>query len=189
LASDLCDRAIALDGNDAVVLAIAAMERHNLQNDGEAALAMAERAVALTPNSYEVLKLAALIQRQRGRADSAIGLFERCYQLGPNSPDSAIFVENIGCCHLDRGRYTEAAEWIRRALGMGASWDLALVNLVVADAMQGEIEEAQATLERFLRVRPGATIQRVMERLPPGTRQSVEHVWPEGLRRAGLPEA
>ena len=161
---------------------------HNLRNDGEAGLALADRALTRNPHNYKVLKLAGMIQRQRGRADDAIRLYERCLSLSPNSPENAMIVENIGCCHLDRGRYAEAVDWIKRALAMGASWDLALVNLVVAEAMLGKIDEAHATLERLLRVRPGATVKAIMERLPPGTRQSVEHVWPEGLRRAGLPE-
>jgi tetratricopeptide (TPR) repeat protein len=99
-----------------------------------------------------------------------------------------MFVENIGCCHLDRGRYKEAAEWISRALAMGASWDLVFVNLAVAHAMLGEMEEAHAALERFLSMRPDATIRGLMERLQPGVRPSKEHIWPEGLRRVGLPE-
>jgi adenylate cyclase len=165
------------------------MRIHNHKNDGEAGLALAERAITLNPHSHPVLQIAAVIQRQRGRAEEAIALFERCQCLSPHSSTNAMTVENIGCCHLDQGRYAEAADWVRRSLAMGAAWDLALVNLVVAEAMSGQREEAHSALERLLRVRPGATIQGIMDRLPPGTRQSVEHVWPEGLRRAGLPEA
>jgi tetratricopeptide (TPR) repeat protein len=145
--------------------------------------------VALNPYSYPVLRNAALIQRQRGRAEEAIGLFERCLSLNPNSPGNAMFVENIGCCHLYEGRYAEAVAWIRRALAMGASWDLALVNLVVSEALLGEVDAANATLKRFLRVRPGATIQGLMERLPPGSRGGEGRIWTEGLRRVGLPES
>lgn len=71
---------------------------------------------------------------------------------------------------------------------MGASWDLALVNLLVSEALLGELDAAHATLERFLRIRPGATIQGLMERLPPGARAGEGRIWTEGLRRAGLPE-
>jgi adenylate cyclase len=188
LAAELCDRALAQADDDAPVLAIAAMERHNVRDDGAAGLALAERAVALNPHSLFVVKIAAIVQRQRGRSDSAIGLFERCLRLSPNSPHNAMSVENIGCCHLDAGRFEEAVDWVRRALAMGASWDLALVNLTVAHAMLGQSDEARSALGRFLAVRPGATIRGLMDRLPPGTRRSVEHVWPEGLRRAGLPE-
>jgi tetratricopeptide (TPR) repeat protein len=97
-------------------------------------------------------------------------------------------VENIGCCHLYEGRYAEAVEFIRRALAMGASWDLALVNLTVAEALLGELDAAHSTLERFLHVRPGTTIHSLMERLPPGARGGEGRIWTEGLRRAGLPE-
>lgn len=188
IAEELADRALALAPDDGLVLANSAMRIHNHRNDGEGALALAERAVALNPYSHSVLRTAAIVQRQRGHADEAIALFERCLRLSPDSTQNAMTVENIGCCHLDVGRYAEAADWVERALAMEASWDLALVNLIVARAMLGQMEEARSVRERFLRVRPGATIRGVMGRLPPGTRQSVEHIWPEVLRRAGLPE-
>jgi tetratricopeptide (TPR) repeat protein len=135
-----------------------------------------------------VLSLAAFIDRQRGHADRAIGLYEHCLRLDPSSPYYAMMVENIGCCHLYEGRYAEAVKYIRRALALGASWDLALVNLVVAEALLGEMDEAHSTLERFLRIRPGATIREIIERLPPGAQGGEGRIWTEGLRRAGLPQ-
>jgi adenylate cyclase len=188
IAEALDERALAMAPDDALVLASSAMRAHNVRDEGELGLALADRAVALNPNSYPVLKNAALIQRQRGRAEEAIKLFERCLRLSPNSPDNAMFVENIGCCHLYEGRYAEAVGYIRRALAMGASWDLALVNLTVAEALLGEMNAARSTLERFLRVRPGATIRGLMARLPPGARGGEGRIWTEGLRRVGLPE-
>ena len=188
LASELCGRALEQAGRDAVVLAIAAMERHGFGNDGEAALALSDKALALNPHGRCVLDLAAFINRQRGHADRAIGLYEHGLRIDPHSPYSAMRVENIGCCHLYEGRYAEAVEHIRRALAMGASWDLALVNLLVSEALLGELDAAHATLERFLRIRPGTTIQGLMERLPPGARAGEGRIWTEGLRRAGLPE-
>jgi TolB-like protein len=188
LATELCARALARAGDDALVLAITALERHTLGDDGEAALALAERALAINPHSCRVLSTTAFILRQRGQADRAIGLYEHRLRLGPNSPQDAMAVENIGCCHLELGRFEEAVAWISRSLAMGANWDLALINLTVAHAMLGQSEEAHEALERFLRVRPGATIQGLMARLPPGVRRSEERTWPEGLRRAGLLE-
>lgn len=116
-------------------------------------------------------------------------LFERCLSLSPASPENAMIVENIGCCHLYEGRYAEAVTHLRRALAMGASWDLALVNLAVSEALLGDMDDAHSTLRRFLRVRPGATIKGLMERLAPGTRGGEGRIWTEGLRRAGLPES
>jgi tetratricopeptide (TPR) repeat protein len=184
----LGERALALAPGDALVLISAASKAHNHKNDAEGALALAERAVALNPHSDVVLGTAAIILRQRGQTSEAIRLLEHCLRLSPNSPWNAMQVENIGCCHLHDGRYAEAVEYIRRAVAMGASWDLALVNLTVAEALLGEMDAAHVTLGRFLQVRPGATIQSIMERLPPGTRASEERTWPEGLRRVVLPE-
>jgi TolB-like protein/cytochrome c-type biogenesis protein CcmH/NrfG len=187
ISADLADRSLALDPNDAMVVIGAAMRIHTHGDDEEGALALAERAVALNPHHDMVLGTAGMIQRQRGRTGEAIRLLEHALRLSPNSPSNAMQVENIGCCHLYDGRYVEAVGCFRRALALGASWDLALVNLTVAEALSGEMDAARATLERFLRVRPGATIRSIMDRLPPGTRRCEERAWPEGLRRAGLP--
>ena len=187
IATELCDRAEAQAGDDALVLVISALERHNLRGDGEAGLALAERALALNPHSYLVVDLTATIHMQRGRPDSAIELFHRAIHLSPNSPYNAWSMDCVAACHLEAGRYAEAVEWETRSLAIHSGWGLPFVTLAVAHAMQDQLDEAGVALDRFLAVRPGATIRGLLDSLPPGTRGSVERIWSEGLRRAGLP--
>ena len=108
-------------------------------------------------------------------------------RLSPDAPQNAMIVESIGCCHLYAGRHAEAVDWLRQAQAAGAAYDHALINLIVAEALLGQMDEARASLKRLMRVRPGATIRGLMERLPPGARGGGRD-WTEGLRRAGLPE-
>jgi hypothetical protein len=62
------------------------------------------------------------------------------------------------------------------------------VTLTIAYAMLGRLEEARLELERVLAARPGFTIREVCESRPPRTLTQGDHIWTEGLRRAGLPE-
>ncbi len=72
IADELRVRALELAPDDAIVLAWSALGAHNFRNDGEGALALAERAVALNPLSHDVLHMTATVQRQRDRAADAI---------------------------------------------------------------------------------------------------------------------
>jgi TolB-like protein/tetratricopeptide (TPR) repeat protein len=184
----LSERALAVAGNDALVLAIAGLEFHNLKDDGEGGIALVDRALGLNPNSALVLDFAATVYLQRGYFDRAIDLYQRSLRLSPNSPYVVWPLIGIADAHLNAGRFEEAVTWATRALNTQVHGVMVLVTLTVAYAMLDRMDEARSALERLQRYRPGATISELMESLPPVMRR-VERYWVEGLRKAGLPEA
>jgi TolB-like protein len=184
----LCERALAVAGNDAIVLAIAGWEFHALKDDGEGGIALVERALALNPHNVLVLNLAATAHLQRAQFDRAIELYQRALKLNPNSPYSWWSLTGIADAHLHAGRFEEAIVWATRSLNTQDQGTIAFVTLTVAYAMLDRLDEARAVLDRFQRHRPGVTIKKLMENLPTG-RRNIARSWVEGLRKAGLPEA
>ena len=184
---DLCDRAEAMAGDDAPVLAMAALVRHGLRDDGEGGLALARRAVALNPHSYDVLDFAGTVHMLRDRPDDASEMFRHCLRLAPGSPQAAGAISSIGFCHLSAGRYAEAIEWETRAQTLEPNPYFGLANLIAAQAMDGKADEARENLERFLAARPGATLAKLLESLPQGSRAGFGSAWSQGLLLAGLP--
>ena len=185
---ELCERALAIAGNDAIVLAIVGLEFHALKDDGDGGIALVERALALNPHSFFVLNLAATVHLQRGHFDRAIDLYRRTLDLGPNSPSSYWSLTGIADAHLNAGRFEEAIAWATRSLNTQVPWDMTYITLIVAYAMLDRLNEARAVLDRLQRHRPGVTIADLIERLSPALR-AIERYWAEGLRKAGLPEA
>lgn len=183
----LCERALAVAGNDAIVLAIVGFMFHALKDDGEGGIALVERALALNPHNFLVLSLAASAHLQRTHFDRAIELYQRALRLNPNSPFGWWSLIGIADAHLHAGRFEEAVVWATRSLNTQHQGSLALITLTVAYAMLDRLDEAQATLDRLQRHRPGVTITKLMENMHPG-RRNISRCWIEGLRKAGLPE-
>jgi TolB-like protein len=183
----LCERALAVAGNDALVLAIVGYEFHALNDDGEGGIALVERALALNPHNVLVLNLAATVHLHRTHFDRAVELYQRALKLNPNSPYSWWSLTGIADAHLHAGRFEEAVVWATRSLNTQDQGTIAFVTLTVAYAMLDRLDEARAVLDRFQRHRPGVTIKALMENMKPG-RRNIAGCWIDGLRKAGLPE-
>ena len=188
VALDLCDRAEALAVDDALVLSIAALARHGLRDDGDGAIALAQQAVALNPHCYDVLDFAATVHMLRGRTVEASDMYAHCIRLGPGSPQATSAISSIGFCHLSAGRYAEAVTWEERAQALQPNPYFGMASLIAALAMDGRLSDAREKLSEFLAARPGATLARLLQSLPQGSRASFGSAWSEGLRRAGLPD-
>ena len=61
-------------------------------------------------------------------------------------------------------------------------------DLLSTGVKVGDVDPHTLGLPQHLRIRPDATIHGLLERLPPGRWHREQRTWPEGLRRAGLPE-
>ena len=188
VALDLCERAEALGGDDALVLSMAALARHGLRDDGEGAIALARQAIALNPHCHDVLDFAATVHMLRGRTEEASEMYQHCLRLAPGSPQAANSISSIGFCHLSAGRYAEAVAWETRAQALQPNPFFGLASLTAALAMDGRVADAREKLSEFLAARPGATVARLLQSLPQGSRTSFGDAWSEGLRRAGLPD-
>ena len=114
-------------------------------------------------------------------------MFQHCLRLAPGSPQAASSISSIGFCHLNAGRYAEAIAWELRAQALQPNPYFGLANLIAALAMDGRADEAREKLEEFLAARPGATFDKLMQSVPPGSRAGFGNAWSEGLLRAGLP--
>lgn len=186
-ALDLCERAAAMAGDDGLVLSMAALARHGLRDDGDGAIAMARQAVALNPQSHDVLDFAATVHMLRDRTEEASEMFHHCLRLAPGSPQAATSISSIGFCHHAVGRYADAIAWETRAQALQPNADFGLILLIAAQAMEGRSDEARKTLDQFLTARPGATIAKLLQSVTPGSRAGFRKAWTEGLLRAGMP--
>ena len=178
-----------LDAYGHFLLGRALVGHHDLAAEGyDAMVRHLDRAAMLDPGFPQATAYAGLAHefgRSYGgvsRVDDfaiAADLCERALASGGDDP--------IAACHIDAGRFWQAVEAGVRAVAPGVANDAALVTLAVAQAMDGRLDAARATMERFRAIRPHVTIRSLLDRLTPGTRNNVERLWTEGLRLAGLP--
>ncbi len=105
-----------------------------------------EKARQLDAKHKHVARRLALLYDKSGNERQALEEYEKALELTPNDAD---LISDLGYCHYNRGRWTDAETCFRRALGINAKHKKANVNLGLALAQQGKQTEA---LEAFGKV-------------------------------------
>ena len=190
-ADEAVTRAIALSPNYAHAHYVKA-EVLALSRRFEAALATYDRAIALDPNHA-----AAYVSRGRvliaiGRAAETMAPVEKAIRLSPRDPDLFIWYYVLCHAHTHLARDAQAIEWCLKSTATGKSFWGAWTDLASAYAWRGQKAEAAAAVAELLKVRPGFTVEQLVQDGSgysdnPTFRKEFERIV-EGARKAGLPE-
>jgi adenylate cyclase len=161
-------------------LAAVYFEKHEL----DAFFAEAERAIALNPNHALILAANGMRFYQAGDK-RGIDLLRKAMKLDPFHPTWSYFP--VANYHFERGEYEEALAAARKINLPG----IYVVQIFLA-AIYAELErekETRAAVEELLRLRPGFTIEKQIERLQKlNFSEERIRLWVTALRKAGLPE-
>ncbi len=181
-AIELAQKALSLDDS----LAIA----HNLigkiylfQGQHVKAIAKAEQAVELSPNSaYTVFNLGWIL-RCAGRPEEGIPLLKKAVRL--EAIPHAIEFDVLGRAYFLSGRYEEAIAAYRKAVDVDPDFLDAHVGLASTYATLGREEEARTEGAEILRIEPSFSIKKYAQymQFQIGIEPEIE-----GLRKARLPE-
>jgi adenylate cyclase len=129
----------------------------------DAALAAYDRAIALDRNHA-----AAYVGRARnlnviGRSAEALAPVEAAIRLSPRDPE--LYVWYFVLCHVytHLARDAQAIEWCLKSLATGKTFWFAYVDLASAYAWRGQNAEAAAAVAELLKLRPGYTVQTLVQ--------------------------
>jgi len=181
-AIELCQRAIAMDSSLAQAhmrlgYIYAAMIRQH-----DKGIAEGEKALALAPNSADIVNGHAMILTYAGRLNEAIPLYREALRLNPKPPNN--YYRHFAVALREAGQYDEAIVQLKKAIEQEPNDPLAYLVLTIVYSYAGHQEEARSAAAEVLRIRPTFRI----EQLPQGTHRDlaiVEHE-NEALRSAGL---
>jgi adenylate cyclase len=157
-----------------------------LGREYEAGLAAAERALALAPNSAQVLFLAGFCLVYAGEWRRAIVNLDRALRLSPMDPLISIFHVALGGAYFTGGQYEQAAACAAPAVHSRRDYLVARRLLAASLAWLGRIEEAGAVVADLLAASPSETVGGVAVRT--AFAGEVQARFLQGLRIAGLPE-
>jgi adenylate cyclase len=176
--------ALDLDDSDPDTLAWAALISAFMVGDSESEIEMANRAVALNPNSFLAWNCRGQVFRIAGLQEEALGGFERAMRTSPVDPRLHLMFAGMGMAFIELGRFDEAIVAGKKALRQNPSYVAAYRCLASAFAHLGRDAEARETAARVLELDPTFTISGWIAR----GGQSNAKLLIEGLRKAGLPE-
>jgi adenylate cyclase len=152
--------------------------------DSEREIEMADRAVALNPNSYLAWTNRGWVYKIAGLPEEAIRSFERAIRMSPVSPELYITLTGMGMAFVELGRFDEAIVAGKKAQRQNPSFSQAHRCLASAFAHLGRDAEVREAAARVLETDPAFTISAWIAR----GGQSNSKLMIEGLRKAGLPE-
>ncbi len=175
---------LGVDDSDPETLAWASIISAFMVGDSESEIEMAERAVALNPNSYFAWSGRGWVYRMAGLPEEAVQSFERAIRLSPLDPTLHRVLVGMGMAFIELRRFDEGITAGKKALRQNPSLSVAYHCLAAAFAHLGRDAEAQEAAARLLEVDPAFTISSWIAR----GGQSNAKLLTEGLRKAGLPE-
>jgi adenylate cyclase len=176
--------ALSIDDGDPDTLARAALISAFMVGDSEGEIEMADRAVALNPNSWTTWNCRGAVYRIAGLQEEAVRSFERAIRMSPVDPRLHITLSGIGLALIELRRFDEAIVTGKKALRQNASWVTTYGCLASAFAHLGSDVAAHDAAARVLEISPAFTISAFIAR----GGQSNAKLLIEGLRKAGLPE-
>jgi adenylate cyclase len=176
--------ALNIDDGDADTLARAAIISSFMVGDCESEIEMADRAVALNPNSFLAWTNRGWVYRNAGLPEEALPSLERALRMSPVDPRLHIPLTGMGYALIELGRFDEAIAAGKKAQRQNSSFSPTYRCLASAFAHLGRDTEAREAATRVLEFDPAFTISAWIAR----GGQSNAKLLIEGLRKAGLPE-
>ena len=150
--------ALSIDDSDPEILAMSAMASTFMVGDSESEIEMADRAVALNPNSYVAWHARGWIYRNAGLPEQALPSFERAMRLSPVDPMIHRALAGMATAYIELRRFDEAIVAGRKAQRHNPSYSPAYFCLASAFAHLGRDAEAREAAARVLETDPSFTI-------------------------------
>jgi adenylate cyclase len=175
--------ALSIDDGDPETLAYASVTSAFIVGDSEAEIEMANRAVALNPNSFVAWSCRGFVYRIAGLPEEAIRSFERAVRMSPVDPRLHFTLTGMGQAFIEIRRFDEAIVVGKKALRQN-HYVATYRCLASAFAHLGRDAEAHEAAARVLEIDPAFTISALIAR---GGLSNAKLLI-EGLRKAGLPE-
>src|SRR5216684_865161 len=176
--------ALSVDDSDPDTLAMAALISAFMVGDCESEIEMADRAVALNPNSFNAWNYRGWVYQIAGLPEEGVRSFERAIRMSPVDPLLHLSFLGMGVAFIELRRFDEAIVAGKKALRQNPSFAQTYRCLASAFAHLGRDAEAREAAARALEFDPAFTISAWIAR----GGQSNSKLWTEGLRQAGLPE-
>jgi adenylate cyclase len=180
--------ALSIDDSDPEMLAMASINSAFMIGDSESEIEMADRAVALNPNSYIAWQNRGWVYKIAGLQEEAIRSFERAIRMSPIDPMLHRAFNGMGMAFIELRRFDEAIVAGKKAQRQNPSYSATYRCLASAFAHLGRDAEAREAAARVLETDPAFTTISAFIARAPGLGKSGSKMLIEGLRKAGLPE-
>ena len=185
-ASEHVERALDLEPDNALALAMGALVQGYLHKSLDRAAGYCQAALTANPNESLAWLFQGILQawREQGAQASASAL--QALRLSPLDPLRYFYDSLTATALLSNQEYEAAVAHARASLKANRYHASTLRTLVMAQMLGGHADEARASAKWLLEVEPQLTVDRFLQRYPGADRPHAQR-YAEALREAGVP--
>jgi adenylate cyclase len=180
------ETALALDSDDAQLLALCGHAFAFFQSDFGRAIDLYDRAIAAGPSTAMAWTMSSGTRGYIGDCATAVEHAEQGVRLSPLDERLYWHEGMLAQAHYLSGSFDEALEWAHSAVERNNAIRFNLRTLTATLVALGQLEEAREVGRQLLRVQPDFRLGPYAKRCP--FREPTLGVWLDRLRAAGLPE-
>jgi adenylate cyclase len=186
-AIELAQRAIDLDGQNALALGTYGHYQSYLFHRYDIARVYLDRALLSCPSSSLAWLLSSATLSYTGHGDEALEHAMHGLSLSPF--DQSLFYHHmvLGLAHFGRAEYKDAVKFGRMSRNQNPKYSANLRILVAAQVGAGDLQEASETAAELLTVEPRFRVSLYDATLQPFCEEATRKRYIEYLRAAGLP--
>ncbi len=186
MALDRTRRALDIDPDCSLALAVDGFAHTNLLKRFDIAADRYERALLVNPNDSLAWLLKGTMHAFKGEAVIALEDTARARRLSPLDPLKYFFDSLSATAALAAQDYALAFDYAMRSYRMNRKHASTLRALAISQWHLGQCDAARATVAELLSIEPGFTVSKFVERSP-STGYETGRVWAATLRDAGVP--
>jgi adenylate cyclase len=187
MALDCGRRALNADPHCSLALVIAGLVHTNLLKELDVAQEHYELALRINPNDSLAWLLKGTLHAFRGEGKLATDNTQRALRLSPLDPHRYFYDSLAATAALSAGQYKRAIELANRSLRANRTHTSTFRALAISQWQLGLQGDARKTIGELLRLEPGLTIKKYLERSP-SSEFGTGKIWSKALREAGVPQ-
>ena len=184
-----CDRALEIDSNSSLALAVTGQVHGFMRKDLASAETYYHQAIAVNPSEPLAWLWLGMSKGFRHAGDDSMEAIERALKLSPLDPlryyYHSLAASTAACC----GHFDRAIELATSSIRLNRTHVSTYRALAIAQALSGKTTEARATAALLLAYEHGYTVHQFIDRFP-ARLEAPDHMYAlaEGLRIAGVPD-
>jgi adenylate cyclase len=187
LASECTKRALDMDPDNSLALAINGFVHVNLLKKFDVALDSYERALSVNPSNAFAWLLKGTLHAFKSEGEQAVEHTERALSLSPLDPHRYFYDSLAATAAISAGRYRRALELAQRSLRANRKHTSTWRSMTVAQWQLGRFDDARQSAQELLKLQPSMTVSGWLKGSP-AAGYEIGRIAADVLRRAGIPE-
>ena len=186
-ADQSCQRALDLDSESSVALAVAGSVQIQLAQNVDAGLALYDRAITVNPSDSFAWTLLGTAHAFKGQGTQATAASGQALRLSPLDPMHFLYDCHAASAALADGDYPRALALAQRSMRSNSQHLSTHRVLTIAQVLSGDLPAAQATVRRMRVLDPKYSVATWLRQSPSAAYPIGQH-FARLLGEAGLPE-